>query len=81
DQDKQSIELAGKIRASGVSCQLFYGKVGKALEYANSYQIPFVVFVGEQEVKKKKFKLKNMKSGKENLLTEKSLLEFLKKGK
>jgi len=51
-----------------------YGKPGKALDYANSYRIKYVIFVGEDEVKKKKYKLKDMASGKESMLSEKDLL-------
>ncbi|MBN1639443.1 MAG: hypothetical protein JW866_10775 [Ignavibacteriales bacterium] len=44
---------------------MFYGKPSKGLEYANSYKIKKVVFVGDKEVKAKKFKVKDMESGKE----------------
>ena len=73
NQDKKSIELADKIRGLNVSCEIMYGKPGKALDYANSYKIPYVIFVGEEEVKKKKFKLKDMVSGKEKFVSEKDL--------
>jgi len=79
NQDKKSIELAEKIRALKIPCQIFYGKPGKALDYANSYNIPWVIFVGDEEVKKKKFKLKNMNSGKEKLISEKDLEKELRK--
>jgi histidyl-tRNA synthetase len=52
-------------------------KISKALEYANSQGIPFVLFVGEDEIKKKKFKLRDMKSGKEEFLDEKELVKKL----
>ena len=65
NQDKKAVSLAGKIRNLNIPCQIFYGKPGKALDYANSYQIPFVIFLGDEEVKKKKLKLKNMNTGKE----------------
>jgi len=79
NQDKKSIELADKIRALKIPCQIFYGKPGKALEYANSYNIPLVIFVGDEEVRKKKFKLKNMNTGKEKLISEKNLEKELKR--
>ena len=53
-------------------------KISKALEYANSRGIPYAVFVGEEEVKKKKFKLRDMKTGKEKMLSEKGIIEELK---
>lgn len=68
DQDKKAIELAQKLRSKGKSVTVLYGKPSKALEYANSYKINKVIFVGEDEVKKKKFKVKDMDSGKESEL-------------
>ena len=79
NQDKSAIEITKKIRALNLPCEITYGKPGKALEYANSYQIKYVIFIGDEEVKKKKFKLKDMASGKEKLISEKSLLKDLKK--
>jgi len=68
NQDKEAIKLANKLRATGKNVSMFYGKPSKALEYANSYKINKVIFVGEREVKSKKFKIKIMSSGKESLL-------------
>ena len=69
NEDKQAIEIAKKLRAQGTSCVLSYGKPSKALAYANSYEINGVIFVGADEVKQKKFKVKDMKTGKESILT------------
>lgn len=68
DKDKEAIKLAQKIRDKGKSCIIYYGKPSKALEYANSYFITKVVFVGAKEVKVKKFKVKDMNTGKEIIL-------------
>jgi len=67
-KDKESIKIAKELREKENSVSIFYGKPSKALEYANSYKINNVIFVGEDEVKSKKFKIKNMSSGKESLL-------------
>jgi histidyl-tRNA synthetase len=68
NQDKEAIKLAQKLREKGKSCIIYYGKPSKALEYANSYYIQKAVFVGEKEVNSKKFKVKDLKTGKESLL-------------
>jgi len=78
-QEKASIQLARNLRKSNVSCIIFQDKPGKALEYANAQSIPYSIFIGQDEVAKKKFKLKDMQSGGEKLLTEKQLLAFLVK--
>ncbi|VVB79207.1 Histidine--tRNA ligase [uncultured archaeon] len=67
EQDKKAIELAQKLRNSGKVVTILYGKPSKALEYANSYSINKVIFVGSEEVKSKQFKVKDMKTGKESL--------------
>ena len=73
NQDKKSISLVEKIRNLDIPCEIFYGKPGKALEYANSYNIPLTIFLGDEEVKKQKIKIKNMNTGKESLISEKDM--------
>lgn len=68
NQDKEAIKLAEKFRKKGESCIIYYGKPSKALEYANSHFIQNAVFIGEKEIKAKKFKVKDMKTGKEIIL-------------
>jgi len=68
NQDREAIKLAKKLRAKGESVSLFYGKPSKALEYANSYKFSKAIFVGEKEIKAKKFKVKDLKTGKEKIL-------------
>jgi histidyl-tRNA synthetase len=69
NEDKQAIKIADVMRGRGDDVSIFYGKPSKALEYANSYNIKQVIFVGAEEVKKKRFKVKDMITGKEKLLT------------
>jgi len=68
NQDKKAIEIAQKLRKKSRVVSIYYGKPSKALEYANSYNFQKVIFVGSKEVKAKKFKIKDMKTGKESLL-------------
>jgi len=68
NEDKQAIKIANELRKRDNLVSIFFGKPSKALEYANSYNIQQVIFVGAQEVKKKKFKVKDMKTGREKVL-------------
>lgn len=78
NEDKKAIELAKNLRENNIPCSIMYGKVTKALEYANSYGINYVIFVGEEEVRKNKFLIKDMKTGKEKMLSEEDLIkEFI----
>ncbi len=70
NKDKGSIRLAQKLRRGGKLVSIYYGKPSKALEYANSYGFKKVIFVGEKEFKVKKFKMKDMDSGKESVLKD-----------
>src|SRR3989344_2050142 len=79
NQNKETIKLAQKLRASSISCITSFDKIGKALEYADSYKIPYAIFIGKDEIKQKKLKLRNMQSGEETLLIEKSIISKLKK--
>jgi len=67
-KDKEAIKLADKLRKQGKNVSVYFGKPSKALEYTNYYGIKKVIFVGAQEVKAKKFKIKFMKTGREVLL-------------
>jgi len=79
DHNAESIKLARTLRKSGVSCVISYDRPGNALAFANAYAIPFVAFLGSDEVSKNKVKLKNMMSGKESLLSEKQFIIAVRK--
>jgi histidyl-tRNA synthetase len=68
EQDSKAIEFAQKLREKGESVVMFYGKPSKALDYANSYKINKVIFIGKDEVDKGKVKVKDMLTGKETFL-------------
>ena len=74
EQEAESMKLIKNLRKFGISCIFSDNNVGKSLEYADAYSIPYVIFVGEEEIEKKKVKLKNMSSGKEEFLSEKQVL-------
>jgi len=77
---KECIKIAEELRKSGVNTDMdLSGRgISKNLDYANVLKIPFVLFVGEDELKKKKLKLKDMNSGKEEFLTIKEVCKKLK---
>lgn len=68
-QDREAIKVVEKLRKKGENCLIYYGKPSKALGYANSKEINKVIFVGKDEVKKKKFKEKDMGSGKQKYIS------------
>ena len=80
NKQKESFEIAEKLRENGlnVDMDLIGRGISKNLDYANKLRIPYVIFIGEEELKKDKLKLRNMKTGEESLL---SLNDILKKVK
>jgi len=72
-------KMAEQLRGAGINAEIDLMDRGpsKNLAYADSLQIPFVAFIGEEETKQDKMKLKNMKTGKESLCTiEEALAEI-----
>ncbi len=68
EQDEEAIKIVRILRKQGKNVSIFYGKPSKALEFANSYNYGNVIFVGEKEVRAKRYKVKDMRSGKERVL-------------
>jgi histidyl-tRNA synthetase len=75
-QDRQAIKLAGKLREEDIAVVVM-DKITNALEYANSMGVRYVIFIGEREVAGKKFKLRDMRTGAEKMLSEAELIKGL----
>ncbi|MEM2131411.1 MAG: His/Gly/Thr/Pro-type tRNA ligase C-terminal domain-containing protein, partial [Candidatus Woesearchaeota archaeon] len=75
---KKAFEITQEIRKNSINADfdLLDRGISKNLDYANSLNIPYVLFVGEKELKENKLKLRDMKTGKEETL---SLNEVMKK--
>ena len=76
---KQSLKIAEKLRNNNIKTDIDLSDRGpsKNMKYANALNIPFVLFIGEEELKSNKFKLRDMKTGKEKVLNTEELIEFL----
>jgi histidyl-tRNA synthetase len=78
NQDEKAIEIAQKLREKNVAVVLLTDKApSKALDFANAKKIGKVIIIGEDEVRNKKYTLKNMKTGKEEKLSEKMLIDSI----
>jgi len=78
---KDSLKIAEELRDEDVNIDIDLSGKGpsKNLQYANALGIPYVLFVGKEELKQGKVKLKDMSSGKEKLMSAKELVLFLQK--
>jgi len=76
----ESLKICEELRKSGIKADIdLMGKgISKNLEFANSLGIPYVLFIGPDELKQNKVKLRDMKTGEEELFTVKELVSLEK---
>ena len=67
----ESLKLANEIRNLGynVEIEMNNRKFKKSMDYANKEKMPYVIVLGEDEVSKKSFNIKNMFSGEQREIT------------
>ena len=80
---ESSLKITEQIRHKGINAEVdLMGKgISKNLDYANSFEIPFVIFVGGKELERNVIKLKDMITGKEEELSVDEAINFLKNHK
>ncbi len=80
ESQKLSLKLIDTLRENGISCEVYpeNSKIKKQMNYANNNNIPYVIFIGEEEILSAKYKIKDMLSGNENLLKIEEVISFLK---
>ena len=61
------IKVATSLREKGVNTEIFLNdkKLKAKMKYADKLKIPYVIVIGEDEVKSGKFKIRNMETGEE----------------
>ncbi len=68
DVKKEALQLIQKLRENNVvETDIMQRKFGKQMEYANAIKAKRLIVIGENEVKSKQLKIKDMKSGKEEV--------------
>lgn len=75
------ISIATKLRNNGVKTEIYLNnkKLKAKFKYADKLEIPYVIIIGEDEIKENMFKLKNMKTGEEEKLTLEDLINAVQK--
>jgi histidyl-tRNA synthetase len=75
-----SLKAIKLLRDNGVNAELYpdASKMKKQMNYANKRQIPFVVLVGDEEMKSKTYTLKNMSSGEQFKVSLEVLISKIK---
>lgn len=74
----ECLSLAQKIREKGkkVLIEMNNRKIKKSFDYANKENIPYVIVIGEDEIKNKKITIKNMKESSQEMI---DIDEFLRR--
>ena len=54
-------------------------KIKKQMEYAHRKKVPYVVLIGDEEMKAEKFQLKNMETGEQQALSLAEIIEVVSK--
>lgn len=67
DDMKEAIALGTNLRNAGINTEIYLNdkKIKAKMKYADRLKIPYVIVVGENEVKANKLKVKNMETGEE----------------
>ena len=72
DKISNFIDSVNQLRKDGIVCEIYPDdvKIKKQLDYANKKGIDFVVIIGDDELKKDLFKVKDMSKGEESTYKE-----------
>jgi len=79
-EEKYCLKILRKLHSAGISAELYPEtgvRIKKQMSYANTKKIPYVVIIGENEIKSGKPSLKNMNTGEQLELTIKELINKL----
>jgi len=76
---KYALNIAKKLREENINTEVYFedGKLGKKLEYANKRNIPFVIIIGEDEIKNGLITLRDMNNKKQNTVNIKEAIEII----
>ena len=80
-EERFCLPILAKLRAAGVSAEIYpeAAKMKKQMTWADRKQIAYVALVGEQEMSEGKVKLKDMKTGDQQMLSPEELIKILSK--
>ncbi|MCX6231740.1 MAG: histidine--tRNA ligase [Bacteroidetes bacterium] len=75
------LPLATSLRNNGISTEIYpeAAKLKKQFSYADAKKIPFVIIIGEEEMKNDSLKIKDMNSGNEVILQSAELISYFSK--
>jgi histidyl-tRNA synthetase len=80
-EEVKCIEIANQLRKNNISCEIFpqKAKMDKQFKYANNKNIPYVIVIGEDELKNGTATIKNMNAGTQSIVQQSAIIdEFIR---
>ena len=76
----KSIEVANELRNAGINTEIYFDnkKIKAKFKYADRLNIPYVIVIGEDEIKSGMFTIKNMQEGSQEQMPIEKIIEKLK---
>ena len=80
DDLSKSMEIATELRKNNINTQIYTdkAKIKNQFKYASRLNIPYVIVIGEDEIKNNVVSLKNMETGEQNVLSLEDAIDFVK---
>lgn len=80
DTMEYSIKVANKLRENEIISELYLEdtKIGKKFAYADKLKIPYVILIGEDELKEEKVSVKNMETGNQESMSLEEAIKIIK---
>ena len=80
EMSPEILNIAQTLRQSGIKVivEMNRKKIKKGLDFANRNNIPYVIIVGEDEIKTNTYSLKNMLTGEQRSLSLEEIVKDLK---
>jgi histidyl-tRNA synthetase len=77
-ESKKAFELAQQLRHKGVRCEVYHenAKFEKQFKYAEKKNIPYVVIIGEKELKENTCNIKNLATGQQETISMTDLADY-----
>ncbi|MDH5366356.1 MAG: histidine--tRNA ligase [Cyclobacteriaceae bacterium] len=77
--EKHAIKILSSLRIAGIKSEIYPEsvKLKKQMNYADKKNIPYVLLIGEEEIKNQQYTLKNMNNGSQNKLPLDEIIKTL----
>lgn len=76
---RECLKMLTSLREANIKCEVYpdQAKIKKQMNYANKKGVPYVLMIGENEIKEGKYQLKDMKTGTQQQLSADEIVRFL----